>query len=72
MQTIITLENADKSIIDAIKAVLKMRPDVSFKLKQNSSSTILNDLKQMQDDIKAGKLKTYSSAKEMHESILNA
>ncbi|WP_162165547.1 hypothetical protein [Campylobacter fetus] len=70
MQVAINIENANKSIINALRAVLKTQPDVKFKIKENKQNWDQEYTKLMKD-YKLGKVKSYSSAKEMHMDIIN-
>lgn len=70
MQISIDIENANKSIIHALKAVLKTKPDIKFKIKEKKQNWNKEYAKLLQD-YKTGKVKSYSSAKKMHEDITN-
>ncbi len=70
MQVAINIENANKNMISALKAVLKTQPDVKFKIKEKKQSWDQEYIKLIQD-YKLGKVKSYSKAKEMHKNIIN-
>lgn len=74
----IQMENVSDTFLQALKAMLKTQNDIKFKIikekhqtKEEIEDEILSEVKQMRQDYKEGKLKTFSSAKEMHEDILN-
>ncbi len=73
MNIAINISNADKSVYDAIKSILKMRPelDISIKKTKEKKHPLIKELEETKKAYKEGKIKAYDSAEEMHEAIMN-
>ena len=70
MQVLINIENANKNIISALRAVLKTQPELKFKIKEIKENWN-DEYKELIKDYKANKIKSYKDAKKMHQDILN-
>ncbi len=82
MQITLQINNGNQNLFNAIKALLKTQPKLDFTLQKGSNLTVngftpefeaelLRELEETKKAYKSGKIKSYSSAKEMHEDILN-
>ncbi len=77
MNLAINISNADESVFKAIKAFLKMRPELDFKIKKEKpkltkfEKEILDSVKEVEDAYRNGTLRTFKSVEEMHEAIMN-
>ncbi len=77
MDLSINISNADENLLKALRAVLKMRPELNFKIKKTQTKIspfekeILSSLKEVEDAYKKGTLKTFDNVEDMHRSILN-
>ncbi|HDX6286205.1 TPA: hypothetical protein RQJ13_001769 [Campylobacter fetus subsp. venerealis] len=70
MQVLINIENANKNIINALRAVLKTQPELKFEIKETKKSWS-DECKELIEDYKANKIKSYKDPKKMHQDILN-
>lgn len=66
MDVSLTIKNADKYLIDAIKSVIKLSPKASVQMEQENTveSSLLSDHAEIQNQIANGTLKTYNSMEE--------
>lgn len=72
MQISINISNGDESVLNAIKSVLKMRPELDFKIKKNDYETeILKEMKETKKGIKNGTIRVFNSAKEYRQAVEN-
>ena len=74
MSVSIILENADNATINAIKSVIKLKPQVKFKIKREKSPSdellaAIAELKDMKKNPQ--RYKAYKSAKDMIKACLD-
>ncbi len=79
MNATIRVENVSDSFLKALKILFKTQENMKFKIKKDENSgypkwledEILEETKNIKKAYKKGKLKTFSTAKSMHEDISN-
>ncbi len=76
----IRLENADESIINAFRSIVKIRPNIKLKIKKDPNelarkkaeiAELRAEVEQIEKDIISGKRKGYKDVDEMFRNILN-
>ncbi len=76
----IRLENADESVINAIRSIIKIKPNMKLRVRKDPDelarkkaeiAELKAEVEQIKNDIVSGKRKGYRTAEEMHEAIFS-
>lgn len=69
MNVALDIQNADESLVDTLKSVIKLCPKAKFKIKKEENQKTLKAINEAESMLKSGNHKTYNSLEEYNKAM---